>query len=262
MDQKVVILGSRGSIPVNGSEYLTYGGATNSIFVQLCGRSIVLDAGTGILSLPRFLRENTSEIDLLLSHGHLDHLLGLPMCPLSFRKDITIRIFGKESEAWVRRLMSPPLWPVGPEDLPAQIRFFPMEEQFHLEEVQVSTLEGIHPGGITAIRLDGAGTRIVYITDCTLTPELVPHLTQFAFDCDVLLCGGPYSPQQWAGKEHFGHSTWLDAARLGAVCQAKLVRIIHHSPDNTDDLLDRAAHDLTAIHPNCAFARAGEELPL
>ena len=267
MKEKVVILGTRGSVPVSGPDYLTYGGGTTCVLVRLAGQLVVLDAGTGILDLPVWLREGERDIPLLLSHPHADHLLGLPMCPLAldsrYRLDVyAARHGGLDGEGQVRALMAPPLWPVGPDKLPARICFHDLEDSLTVGPIRVDTMKGVHPGGVTLFRLSGGGKRVVFITDCTLAEGLLPALTDFARDCDLLLIDGQYSPEEWEANRTFGHSTWIDAARLGAACGAARVRIIHHHPAHTDRELDGAASQLTEIHTGCAFARAGEEIIL
>ena len=49
----VTILGTRGSVPVSGEKYAAYGGATTCVLVNMGGKTLLLDAGTGIMSLPR-----------------------------------------------------------------------------------------------------------------------------------------------------------------------------------------------------------------
>ena len=267
MKEQVVILGTRGSVPVSGPDYLTYGGGTTCVLVRLAGQLLVLDAGTGMLKLPSHLREEEWNVPLLLSHPHVDHLLGLPMCPLAFdrrrRLDVyAARYGGLDGEEQVRALMSPPLWPVGPDKLPAHICFHDLEDGLAVGPVRVDTMKGVHPGGVTLFRLTGGGKRVVFVTDCTLSEEILPALSDFARNCDLLLIDGQYSPAEWEANRAFGHSTWTDAARLGAACGAARVRIIHHHPAHTDRELDGAASQLTEIHPGCAFARAGEEIVL
>ncbi|MGN1230471.1 MAG: MBL fold metallo-hydrolase, partial [Anaerotignum sp.] len=81
-EASVRILGTRGSIPVGGKAFQKYGGATTCVLVRLAGQVIVLDAGTGLLSLPSYLKKKENQVSLLLSHPHADHLLGFPMCSL------------------------------------------------------------------------------------------------------------------------------------------------------------------------------------
>lgn len=267
MEVSVVILGTRGSVPVSGADYLRYGGATTCVFLRFGDQNIVLDCGTGMMELPKFLHKDNRQITVLLSHSHADHLLGLPMCPAVFDPAKKIDIYGTIREGrnvrqQVCTFMAPPLWPVGPDKFPAKITFRELPERMILGDVTVERMDGAHPGGVSLFRLTGGGKTVVSMTDCTVTEENIPVFAEFARDCDLLLCDGQYSQREWKGREHFGHSTWTAAAQLGATCGAKQVRIIHHDPFRTDAQLDSAALELTAIHSNCAFARAGEEILL
>lgn len=267
MEVRVVVLGTRGSVPVSGEEFVGYGGATTCMFVRFGDQTIILDCGTGMMALPKVLREEDEQLTVLLSHPHVDHLLGLPLCPVVFNPAKKIAVYGavrngKDVRQQVCAFLAPPLWPVGPELLPAKITFQDLPQCLALGNVVVESMEGVHPGGVSLFRLTGGGKRIVCMTDCTLTEEILPKLTEFARDCDLLLCDGQYSQQEWKGRERFGHSTWVAAAQLGAACGAKMVRIIHHDPFRTDAQLDGAAQELTVIHSSCAFARDGEEILL
>lgn len=262
-----VILGARGSVPVSTKAFLRYGGATTCVLVRLAGQAVVLDAGTGLLELPPLLQEEEDRLALLLTHPHADHLMGLPMCPLLLRKDFRLDVYtarrgGLGAEEQICSLMSPPLWPVGPEALLSPPVFHDLPRRMELGKITVESMDGVHPGGVSLLRLSGGGVSVVFITDCTLTDDLLPRLTDFARDCDLLLCDGQYSDAEWPERAGFGHSTWTAAARLGRDCRAKKVRVIHHDPGHTDDFLDAAADELLRIHPDCTFARAGEEVLL
>lgn len=266
MEHVITILGARGSVPVSGSSYARYGGATTCVLVQMRDAFVVLDAGTGILSLP----ENVfrlPRLPLLLTHPHADHLLGLPMCPYVMRQGAQLDIYaaprsGLDARGQIERLLAPPLWPIGPDALAANVYFHPLPETLRLGDIRVDTMEGDHPGGVSLFRLESDDKRVVFATDCTLSDALFPQLCEFAQNCDLLLCDGQYSDAEWSARKTFGHSTWTAAARFGADCGAKRVRVIHHDPGHTDAVLDAAAAEVRAIHPNCEFAREGEEIKL
>lgn len=267
MEASVAILGTRGSVPVSGEAYLRYGGATTCVFLRFGDQVVVLDCGTGMLELPKVLHKNDQQIAVLLSHPHVDHLLGIPMCPVVFDPEKKIDIYGAvwnglDVRQQVCAFLAPPLWPVGPDRFPAEISFHDLPDTFCLGNVTVESMNGVHPGGVSLFRLTGGGKTVVFMTDCTVTAENIPVLAEFARDCDLLLCDGQYSQQEWKGREHFGHSTWRAAAQLGTACGARMVRVIHHDPARTDVQLDSAARELTKLHKNCAFARAGEEILL
>ena len=263
---QVTILGSRGSMPVCGESFLRYGGATCCVLVQHDNQAYILDAGTGLLETSRYLHGESS-LSLLLTHPHFDHIAGLPLFPEAFRKGFPIRVYGAEldgrdTETQIGVLMSPPLWPVGPHQLPADITFHPMEERFLLNGALVESLDGKHPGGVTILRLTVGGKQIVLLTDCTITEENRAELLDFCRGCDLLLCDGQYSDEEWPTRSTFGHNTWSEAARFALDCGAKCTRILHHDPFHTDDILDAARIQVSSICPACDLARAGEEITL
>ena len=262
----ITILGTRGSVPTFGKEYLRYGGSTTCVLARLGGEYLVLDAGTGLMNLPENLPDE-KELPILLSHMHLDHLLGIGVCPLLSQTGRKLVVYaadrdGDDAEARIAKAFSPPLWPISLRDYPAAVRFAPVLREFRIGSVTVETAEGEHPGGVTIFKLTGAGKRVVFITDCTLTKDLFPKLVSFAEGCDLLLCDGQYSAGEWERYASYGHSTWTMAAELGIACRAKQIRIIHHSPKHTDDELLRAETALKEKYPQCAFAREREEICL
>ena len=227
----VTILGTRGSIPRAGQEFTRYGGDTICVLVELAGETILLDAGTGLLNCDIPGGTEEKPIPLLLSHFHADHLLGLPMAPLLMDTDNHIDIYaqsraGMDAEERIERFLSPPIWPVTLELLPAWIRYRELPNTLQLGAVTVETMEGCHPDGVTLMKLRGGGKSIVFLTDCTYTEDIFPKLTGFARGCDLILCDGQYSDEEWKTRSAFGHNTWKRAAQLGLACGAKKIRII------------------------------------
>ena len=284
MKDTVTILGTRGSAAVSGAQFHHYGGSTTCVLAQLAGQTILLDAGTGIYSLPEeILRE--PELHLLLTHLHLDHIQGLPLFRYLLEKDAVLHLYVPEAvlepfcktdneEAFsnavmtqLERVFSPPVWPVSLQELPAKIQIHRVisaseENAFSLGPVRIQSMPGRHPGGVLIYKLTFSGKSIVLATDCTLSGDRAAELPDFAKDCDLLLCDGQYDPQEWEEHRNFGHSTWQDAASLGAACKAKNVRIIHHDPSHTDTFLKKTEDKVRRICPACAFAREGEKIIL
>lgn len=261
---RVCLLGVRGSVPVCGVDHCRYGGATTCVLIQLGNECIVLDAGTGILNLPAVLPPDTKHLSLLLTHSHIDHIQGLPMCNALFDPSLSLDIYaaprgGMNVQKQLERQFSPPLWPVRLQELQAQIRFFDLPEELSLGDVRIRAMEGVHPGGVSLLRLEGDGKRVAFITDCTLQGSMLSAAADFARDCDLLLCDGQYSDAQWPTRRLFGHSTWQMASELSRLCRARETHIIHHDPSRTDDALDAAAAELA---PCCTFAYDGEVICL
>ena len=75
---KVRFWGVRGSYPTPGAGTIKYGGNTASVEIRAGERTIILDAGTGIIPLGRELAKtkHANGIMLLLTHLHHDHTQG------------------------------------------------------------------------------------------------------------------------------------------------------------------------------------------
>ena len=262
----VTILGSRGSLPVSGAAYARYGGATISVLIEAAGQILLLDGGTGLLNLPP-RNWNGQTLSLLFSHPHLDHMLGVPLCAPALTKGCTLNVYGVPRQGRTVReqlcaMMAPPLWPVGPDLLPADFSFHDLPPHLTLGTVTVDSMEGFHPGGSTVFRVSLSDTRVVLLTDCTVTAQNRDSLLDFCRDCDLLLCDGQYSDGEWPTRAAFGHNTWNEMARFGRDCGAKRTRILHHDPTHTDQMLDAAQQEVQAICPTCTLAYDGEELTL
>ena len=75
---RVTLFGTRGSLATPGAETSRYGGNTSTVEVrENDGTVLVLDAGTGIRRLGAQVRPDTSRIDILLTHLHMDGVDGL-----------------------------------------------------------------------------------------------------------------------------------------------------------------------------------------
>ena len=261
---RVIILGARGSVPVSSASHSRYGGATTCVLLRLGGQYAVLDAGTGLIGLPPELLAEP-ELPVLLTHLHIDHLLGLPLCPYLFgRPDARMTIYsgvheGIGAREALSRLYSPPLWPVA---LSERLTFRALEPDFSIGALRVETLPGVHPNGVNILRLSAGGKCVVFATDCTLTDALLPTLTEFARGCDLLLCDGQYSDAEFARRAGFGHCSWHMAADLASRCGAKAFRVIHHDPGHDDAFLEEEDRELRRICPTGGAARQGEEIAL
>src|SRR5690348_15642239 len=71
--------GTRGGIAVPGPSTQRYGGNTSCVELRCGDHLLILDAGTGLRGLGGALSaaQRPVDADLLLTHTHLDHILGL-----------------------------------------------------------------------------------------------------------------------------------------------------------------------------------------
>ena len=261
---RVVMLGVRGSVPVSGAPFLRYGGATTCVLVRLGGQYAVLDAGTGLMSLPPDAAAEP-ELPLLLTHLHLDHLLGLPLCPYLFSGGGRMTLYagvheGERARDVLARLYAPPLWPVGLAT--EHLAFRTLERDFSIGALRVETMAGAHPNGVYLLRLSAGGKSVVFATDCTLTDAVLPKIADFARGCDLLLCDGQYSDAEFAQRASYGHNAWRMALALAVRCKAKAFRVIHHDPCHNDAALDEIDLAIRRACPTGGAAKQGEVILL
>src|SRR5699024_1565261 len=162
--------GVRGTLPVHGPEFSCFGGANSCVLVRAGGETIILDAGTGLSgrAWERFFPEK--HFTLLISHAHVDHLMGFPVIPPLFDPTVTCDIYlksreGRSAQAQLETLMSPPLWPVTTGSMGAALTFHDVPPFFRVGPVAVETMESRHPGGSTIYKLSLDGVSVVYATD-------------------------------------------------------------------------------------------------
>lgn len=103
---KVKFRGVRGSYPVAHKDFLEYGGNTSCVEVNVGGNLIILDAGTGLISLgddlfKEYLSSGRNVYDrtpvhalILLSHIHQDHIQGFTFFKPTNIPSTKIDVFG------------------------------------------------------------------------------------------------------------------------------------------------------------------------
>jgi len=220
-----------------------------------CGkRIIVLDAGTGIRELGLKLeREGVRELDLLISHGHMDHLQGFPFFNPAYRATTRIDLYSaQEGVDALQKLMIQPHFPVPFEALAADICFHEMNGHCQLGDVKVTAHPVNHPGGCIAFRLEYSGKVLVYLTDHE------PYgnsrdigVREFTRGADLLIREAQYSNPEYEQKRGWGHSRFEDAVADAIEAKVKTLALFHHDPQHDDDFLEA---ELTSLRTRYAKA--------
>lgn len=264
----VTVLGVRGSFPAAGREFLGYGGNTSCFLADFMGETVLLDAGSGLAALGTAtpLPEGRKRFHLLLSHLHIDHLMGLFSFSPLYDPEAELILYGRAGEdgslrSRLETLLGPPYWPVGFHDFAAriQVRELTSGESLALgRDLTLSTMAGNHPGGSLLYRLEGGGKTLVYALDCEMTGDTPAALAAFARDADLLVWDAAFAPKELI--RGWGHSTWEEGIALGRRARAKRVLMTHYSQSYTDRFL--AEQETLAGTDSCLFAREGMVIEL
>lgn len=275
---KITFYGVRGSMPAPGKDTVIFGGNTSCVHVELeNGDDVILDAGTGIAKLGNKLQQFKSDITILLSHNHWDHIQGFPYFSPIFQKDRNITIIPGAidfpDKDMILRQMSGSNHPVKFDQLPADIQLKPelaLQEIFTLQGLTVSTQKLNHPDGGSAYCLCGDSKKVAYVTDNELKPpnkETTSWQQWLAFiaDADVLIHDAQYIDNDMPDKHGWGHSTAMQVAQLACEAKVKRLFIISHDPRRKDSELLALEQELQAQFSSSielAFAREGVVIDL
>ncbi len=216
---------------------------------------VVLDAGSGIFRARQWLQ--TSELDIFITHAHLDHVMGLTFLFDVFagRKMDRVTVHGEAAklQALDEHLFTDaifpvrppfqwqPIGPITPLQAGGQLTFFPLD----------------HPGGSIGFRLDFPGRSLAYVTDTTARVD-APYLDAIR-GVDVLVheCYFGDGNEEWAQKT--GHSCLSAVLDVARATQPKRLFLSHVDPTSEAD--DPVG--LTALHsrfPTAEIAFDGQEI--
>jgi phosphoribosyl 1,2-cyclic phosphodiesterase len=268
---RVKFWGGRGTFPATGQRFVRYGGDTMCIEVMCGDTRLILDAGSGLRALGDHLvkAEEPARAHLLLSHAHMDHLIGLSQFAPLWRPDTRISVWSVSSmeddaaEA-ARTLLSPPFIPAQAARFPAKIEWNSADAAFEpAPGVRVTPFAVNHPGGASGFRIDHEGRSVCYITDHEHGDVTIDNLlANVAKRTDLIIYDATFTEDEMKGRRGWGHSTWEAGMKLRDASAGKLVAFAHHEPQRMDDDLDRLACAAARAGANALFAREGLSIDL
>jgi ribonuclease Z len=219
---KLILLGTGGYFPTS---------RRHTACLMLPEIGVVLDAGSGMCRIGNHLQ--TEQLDIFLTHGHLDHISGLTylvnLVPANVLSRTTVHGDAAKLAAVREHLFAELVFPVAP-----PFHFAPLVGSCDLPEG--GTLEHfplVHPGGSIGFRLNWPDHSMAYVTDTTADVgadyirqirgvDLLIHEAYFAENIDDL-------------PSHTGHSTLIRVAEVAAAANVGRLVIAHVDPQIEDD---------------------------
>lgn len=228
--------GVRGSFPVAKRDFYNYGGNTSCVEVNVGGHLIILDAGTGIVSVGDDLMEKSISSSLkpeerepvkamvLLSHIHHDHILGLTFFKPLHLNSTKVMVFGPEQvnsslEKCLSELVFGKTFPVDLEEISCKLEITGIcDEQAILikkdEKPQLLKLENVQQGdddvlitfyksyvhpqdGVMIYKITYKNKSLVYATDKECYFGGDRKFIQFAKNCDLLIHDTQYTTEDY-----------------------------------------------------------------
>jgi ribonuclease BN (tRNA processing enzyme) len=236
---KLVPLGTNGFFPSCGRE-------TASFLFVIDRRALVLDAGTGLSRLlqqdVRNVLNGCKSLNIILSHYHLDHTVGLSYLPGIWEGGV-VRIYGPAPpftdvgpQDALDRLLHPPLFTLTLQEFPSPVELVAVSEgEFEIDGLPLRVRGQDHPGGSIGIRI---GDEIAYVTDTGVEKRTADFVRGVGLLLhEVWLTDDEAKSETVEASRHSNVSGVAEIAKLAGVGQ---FMPIHHRPT-------RSAVDLAAM---------------
>ena len=247
---RIFFAGTRGAYPTLKPTHQRTGGNTNCVTVTVGDDRLIIDGGTGT--------ENISPSDsddfILLSHFHLDHLLGLPVfltrkqngpCTIAKAVDESCtstkstlgKIFGSEFFPVTLDIIHPAL----------EYRDFTGKTDIGKWSIQSHPLN--HPGGAFGYKISHQDSDQIFthLLDHEHGTPLDEALMEFAHGSSLIAWDGCYETEIYQAVKGFGHSTWEEGVRFGDAVGSP-VAITGHRHNRTDEECDLIESKLPHPH--------------
>ncbi len=266
--------GVRGSTPTCDLSTWRYGGNTPSVEVETPGgHRIIMDGGTGLRSLGRWLPLNgvpgPFRATFLLSHYHWDHIQGLPFFRPLYDPRNRFEFFGPEPEGGatmesaLQGQMIRPYFPVELSALTAARAFTAVGpgDRWEIGDASVTAVQLHHPQRCLGFRIETATAVVAYASDTEpgdpAGDRAVRHLARSA---DLLIYDAQYAPAALDQRRGWGHSSWLEAVAVAKDAGVRHLVLFHHDPESSDATLDRFVRLAREQWPQTWAAAEGLEI--
>jgi len=209
---KIVFLGTNGW-------YDTQTGNTLCILIETEREYIVLDAGSGIWKLDRYINDDKA-IYLFLSHLHLDHIMGLhSLNKFNFAQGLTI-IGQSGTRDFLNKIINSP-FTIPMHQLPYRTEIYEIPEEQAITPFKYTSLPLMHSSECLGYRFEIEDKVISYCTDTGYCDNAV----KLARDADLLFTECALKTGQ--SDEIWPHLNPKDAARIADEGNAKMLALVH-----------------------------------
>lgn len=216
----VVVIGESGGTPLAG-------GATSCYMVEAEGYAVLLDIGSGALSLLQKIRPFDSIDDIIISHFHSDHVA-----------DAGVAIYSRLIAMQLGRHVHPLLFHAMEK---RELEMAPYSSAVIIDEgipekigpFSISYIRTIHPVPCLAMKLSYGGKSVVYTADGAFSEKIA----EFSSSSDILIAECSFYPG--TGSQESGHMDVYDVVKLAAAASPGKL-IVSHLPvyGNRNEILD------------------------
>ncbi|MBW4631217.1 MAG: MBL fold metallo-hydrolase [Iphinoe sp. HA4291-MV1] len=265
--------GVRGLIPTPSSYTIRYGGNTACVEMQVGGKHLVFDGGTGLHLLGKSWLQLQSPLEahLFFTNSQSNRIQGFPFFAPAFKSENCFHIYGSAAlnGASIKQClcdqMLQPHFPYPLQVMQSQLHFHNLTsgKVVKIDDVTVTTAIINHYQKSIGYRVSWKEYNISYVTDLPQSAneverECIAHLTK---GVNLLIANATYAPPT-ARNHHDPDGHWDTAMDLAKTAKVERLVISHHHPDDDDDFLDQVQVEVKSVFPKALLAREGLVLPV
>ncbi len=257
---KLYACGTRGSIPVSGPEYAEFGGDTTCFVLSNGSHAVIVDCGTGLRRAHSALATCT-QVDVLFTHVHYDHVLGL-MGSKTFPPKADVRLYGRFHQWFGENSFDPlfrsPYWPY----VPSFGTYIDLGDENHVSlqnGVEAKLCVANHPDNSSIVRVELPDKKVCFAFDYEYDGEFPDAI---AAGCDLMVYDGMFTKEQCITCKGWGHSCWTSGCAVAQRLGIPHIYITHHSPEHHDDKLRKMEKEAQTVRKNIRFLRDGDVITL
>ena len=245
---KLKIYGCRGSIPLSHSVDKRFGGNTSCIKLSCKDYSIALDAGSGLANLGLDIiaagEKSHGPQDILLSHLHMDHIIGLSVFAPGLDEKRGIRVFTVSRDdrclsSQVLGAFKPPYWPLALEEA-VYGEFVPIHEDisFKAGPLTITPFAANHPDKTISFHITNGVKSLVYLLDSEMSTMDASDYEKLVNHCegaDMVVFDSAFSLEDYPNFTGWGHSTVADGVKLRRDSGCKHMLFAHFAQNYSDE---------------------------
>ena len=254
---KMYILGSRGTHSVFGDEFKEYGGQTSCYVIKKDEHAIIVDCGSGLFSAKELLKD-CKKIDILITHVHYDHIVGL-LDNGYLPNDAEINFYGN-FDKWSKGnvfddYLKYPFWPIN--TIKGNRNIIKEDGEKHIlnNEAYFRSYPSTHGDDTSVFIITVNNKNVCILSDYS---DQNPLDISYIKDAEYLLYDGTFEYEDSIKYIDWGHSSWNKGCKIAKEYNVKHLLITHHNPNNNDETLRRMEKECQNEFPNSRFVRVND----
>lgn len=230
---RIKLFGVMGSISGGESDL---GRNTTCLLLSNKDKNLILDSGTGILNY--MTNVDNSNHHILLSHYHMDHILGFPFIPQLYEVDNFFNIYGpsfngENVDSQFLGFMKEPYLPIKTEHILAKLKSTVILEgktQF-INGFEVEALKVEHPGGSFIYSIKAEGKKISFLADFPNGMDSNKNVIDFCSDSDLIYADAMFIEEELLNTQYleYGHSCIESVIKFFKKTHSKKLLLGHHN---------------------------------